>query len=249
MKSVAILSARPTSASRTRGYSIEKLPGEALPDEKDEKDKADWPVAPKDVHTPDQFNQNIKWLASRAQYHLAQWPVSSIECIKIGKTCVTGKDHAVFNPSDHTTWRYGDTNRTSPASRWGKYKANGYHCLLVLCCFANQDVPDVLKAMKMHQQHMALAYEFALDEYLTTFYKTAPTTSKITMASGDPGGGGRATLSQYKGGIVYMAIKLKPVVPLTPRIQTKIKPTLSQGSTIVHKSTSSSNVSSLIKKK
>lgn len=208
MQSLSTLSAHPESDTRIRGYCIDRLPGDGTQEEFN-----NWPVPPQQVDVVADFERNVQWLATRVQTIVSHWPVSTIECIKIGKTCVTKKIRSTFDVSDYKTWRYGDTRVTSPASRWNAYKKEGYHCLVVLCCFGRQHVPDGLRAMKMHQQHLALAYETALDASLTRSYRssTLPTTERVPIAKGDLGGGGRVTLTQYKGGIVYVAIKLNLV--------------------------------------
>lgn len=208
-------------SSQEPGYIIESLPKKA-PLEKDEKetkekDPSCWPINPGQIKSAQDFKDNVAFLSKRALQYIEAFPQGSVEAVKIGKTSVTMAKHKTFDPSVHTTWRYGSSDAMSPGKRWADYKQKGYRCLIVLACFDHDDVPPSYKHMEQHQQHVALAYEAALDKVMKE--EVGKLDPPIKMAKGDPGGGGRATLdTQYAGGILYMAIHL-----------TSAKPTESEG--------------------
>ena len=174
-------------------------------------DRKEWPSPPKDVSSETDMENNVEFLSDQVETILQRFVHPSICQIefKIGKTSVMwNKTHAEFSSENFLSWRYGDTRDMSPAARWAAYKKDNYYCLVAFMCLGRTDLPDVLKANKIHQQQLTLTYEKEIDERMKTKLKSMSNKHLFKMVMGDPGGGGRATTKAYAGGIVYLAVKL-----------------------------------------
>ena len=202
---------------QTSGYGIELM------------DEKQWPVAPSQVRSSDEFDANIKALSEYVCALLALFQDKQRHTleIKIGKTSVAqNARYASFDKWRVETWRYGGGAKSmSPAKRFQQYQSvKQYHCLIVVACFVRADLSPALAANRISQEQLALSYEDALDKQMAVTLKSQP--ALASMAPGDPGGGGRKAVTTYVGSLVYVAIKknaLPPSVSL-PRLEAKARP-------------------------